>query len=145
MAVLGTEIRAGSQKSNFSLFTFFSLLILVGCTTGLVQQRAEDEPIDLREGKPVYIWPVASPDGSRIVFVSPRSGNNDLYLMNADGSGLRNLTHNQADDGSGSYSWSPDQRRIVFASNRTGNWDIYTVAIETGRQVRLTTAPASDH
>src|SRR3990172_12716359 len=135
MAVLGTQMKVRSQKFNFLLLTSYILLLIFdGCAAGPVQQRAEDEPIDLREGKPVYIWPVASPDGSRIVFVSPRSGNNDLYLMNADGSGLRNLTHNQADDGSGSYSWSVDQRHIVFASNRTGNWDIYTVDLETGRQ-----------
>jgi hypothetical protein len=35
----------------------------------------------------------------RIAFVSNRDGNNEIYVMNGDGSGLTNLTDNPADDG----------------------------------------------
>jgi TolB protein len=38
--------------------------------------------------------PVLSPDGRRIAFVSERDGNRQIYVMNADGSGLRRLTRN---------------------------------------------------
>jgi Tol biopolymer transport system component len=53
-----------------------------------------------------------SPDGSRIVFYSNRSGNNELWAINPDGSGLEQLTHY------GNQSvirgiWSPDARRMV--------------------------------
>ena len=78
----------------------------------------KDQPMDLREGKPVYIWPISSPDGSRIVFVSKRDGNTELYVMDADGENPVNLTKNRADDGNGSYAWSPDGDRIVFSSRR---------------------------
>src|ERR1044071_6069872 len=33
-----------------------------------------------------------------IAFVSNRDGNNEIYVMNGDGSGLKNLTNNPADD-----------------------------------------------
>jgi TolB protein len=41
----------------------------------------------------------------RIVFTSERDGNGEIYVINADGSGQRNLTNNPADDGN--PSWRP--------------------------------------
>jgi TolB protein len=83
-----------------------------------------DQPMDLREGKPVYIWPVASPDGKRIAFVSSRDGNTELYVMNADGSNPVNLTRSRSEDGNGSYAWAPDGSRVVFSYRRSGQWVI---------------------
>jgi TolB protein len=39
-----------------------------------------------------------SPDGTRIVFDTKRSGNQDLYVINADGTGMQQLTTNAAMD-----------------------------------------------
>ena len=47
-----------------------------------------------------FTW---SPDGSRIVFVSTREGNTDLYMVNIDGTGLIRLTDHPAVDGSPSW------------------------------------------
>ena len=41
--------------------------------------------------------PAWSPDGGRIAFIGDRDGNDQLYVMNADGSGLVRLTRGQAD------------------------------------------------
>jgi TolB protein len=49
----------------------------------------------------------------------------EVYVVNADGSGQRNLTRNPAGDGH--PVWSPDGRKIGFVSNRGGNRDIYVV------------------
>ena len=69
--------------------------------------------------------PAWSPDGRKIAFqskrgflVGKRRGIGEIYVMNADGSGKRNLTRNPAQDGR--PSWSPDGRRIAFVSNRDG-------------------------
>ncbi len=141
-----------SQFLNFSIFA--CSLLLLGCQpTGLTvrglidspQTDPTDEPMDLREGKPVYIWPVASPDGKRIVFVSGRDGNTELYIMNVDGSNPKNLTRNRAEDGNGSYAWSSDGKHIVFSSRRRGNWDIYTVQPDGRHLTRLTASKAQDY
>ena len=49
------------------------------------------------------------PDGHQIAFVSGRDGNADIYLMNADGSGQRNLTRD-ARGHETVFAWSPAQR-----------------------------------
>lgn len=52
-----------------------------------------------------------SPDGMRIVFFSQRDGAGDIYLMNADGSGVARLTVGLL---AGSPEFSPDGQKIVF-------------------------------
>jgi len=78
--------------------------------------------------------PALSPDGKRIVFRGRRGGNDDLYRMNIDGTGLRRLTAGPAMDYA--PSWSPDGRRIVFASMRGGNYPHIWVMDSEGRHQR---------
>ena len=53
--------------------------------------------------------PSWSPDGRRIAFVSERDGQAEIYVMNADGSGQRNLTRTRGWQ-ERSFAWSPAQR-----------------------------------
>ena len=59
-----------------------------------------------------------TPGQGQILFETDRDGNYEVYVMNEDGSGQRNLTNFWADDAAA--SWSPDGERIVFISWRTG-------------------------
>jgi dipeptidyl aminopeptidase/acylaminoacyl peptidase len=69
--------------------------------------------------------PVWSPDGTRIAFDSTRSGNREVWVINADGSGLTNVSDDPAQD----YepAWSPDGSQITFTSSRAGDLDIWAV------------------
>ena len=72
------------------------------------------------------IWPVWSPDGQRIAFISKRDENWNIYVVNADGSSLEaRLTNDPQDDYFG--SWSPDGQRIVFTRGSGEEAGIYVM------------------
>ena len=82
--------------------------------------------------------PTPTTSGGRIAFTSQRDGNNEIYTMNADGSGLTRLTNNSAGDSH--PDWSPDGRKIAFASRRGGgNNDIYIMNADGSGVERITT------
>ncbi len=57
-----------------------------------------------------------SPDGSQVLFVSDRDGDPDIYLMNADGSDVRQLTNQPGYDGGPFFS--PDGKWITYRTDR---------------------------
>jgi Tol biopolymer transport system component len=60
--------------------------------------------------------PAWSPDGRRIAFVSNRDGSDDIFVVNVDGTGLRNMTRSRGNDHD--PVWSPDGRVIAFTGHR---------------------------
>ena len=65
--------------------------------------------------------------GDRIAFVSDRDGDSEIFVMNADGTEVRQLTDNDDWDWNTYPSWSPDGDRIVFANDRDGDWEIFVM------------------
>lgn len=59
--------------------------------------------------------PAYSPDGSKIAFVSGGTGGNDIFVMNADGTGRKQLPSTGSADSQ--PAWSPDGEKIAFVSN----------------------------
>ena len=66
----------------------------------------------------------------RIVFSSNRSGPWRIWIMNADGSAMRQLTEGEPDDHDADPAFSPDAKTILFSSNRGGKIGIWKIPID---------------
>ena len=91
--------------------------------------------------------PAWSPDGQMIAFVGlvglTLGHGETIYVVRADGSGLRNLTPKPV----GTYAapaWSPDGRKLAFVSDREGNSEVYVMNADGSGQRSLTRNPAYD-
>ena len=84
-----------------------------------------------------------SPDGQKMLFQRRLKGENwEVYVINADGSGLRNLSRNRSHDMDA--DWSPDGRSIVFRTSRHGKWELYVMNANGSGQERLTRTAANE-
>lgn len=91
--------------------------------------------------------PVWSPDGSMIAFSGSQTGEDELYGINADGTGVAKLTDAPTDRPGcciGPAAWSPDGTKIVFGVYGEGNWDLYAVNADGTGQTRVTTEPGDE-
>jgi Tol biopolymer transport system component len=82
-----------------------------------------------------------SPDGAKLAFESDRNHKPgdlfDLFTINADGSGLRNLTPTSSGSDT-KPAWSPDSRRLVFQGYEQGGQGLFTVDADGTRRARIT-------
>src|SRR5215207_3497405 len=78
----------------------------------------------------------------KILFVSNRDGNDEIYAMNADGSSIVRLTYNEVPDGRA--SWSVNGQHIAFTSGAIGSRDIYVMNANGQGLRNLTNTPNAD-
>src|SRR5688572_30131170 len=88
-------------------------------------------------------YPAWSPDGSRIVFESTRDGPDaDIFIMNADGTEVLQLTDNGA--GESTPSFTPDGAFIVYTSESDGNPEVFRMRVDGSDKRNLTRHPGAD-
>jgi Tol biopolymer transport system component len=80
--------------------------------------------------------PDFSPDGQKLVFVSGRTGGQELWVSDAGGNNAARLTTQGGP--AGSPRWSPDGKWIAFDSHIGGDGDIYVISSTGGPWRRLT-------
>jgi len=82
--------------------------------------------------------PFISPDGRRVVFISNRSGTNEIWVCDSDGGNSQQLT-SFGDAQTGTPRWSPDGRQIVFDSRIEGEANVYVMDANGGVPKKLET------
>lgn len=83
-----------------------------------------------------------SANARMIAFTSDRDGNNEIYIMNADGSEQKRITDEITEFWG--VSWSPDGQKIAFGTNKDYNNEIYIMNADGSEQKNLTNNPAVD-
>ncbi|MDQ3817081.1 MAG: protein kinase [Acidobacteriota bacterium] len=92
-----------------------------------------------RDGQNGLAW---TPDG-KIVYTSKVSGSDDIWIMNGDGSGQKQLTTNSRINVHPSVSF--DGRYIIFTSDQAGTSNIWRMDMDGGNQKQLTSGSGEDH
>jgi Tol biopolymer transport system component len=82
--------------------------------------------------------PVFSPDGKKVVFVSTRSGPMELWLANADGSNIQQLTKIGGAGFPLSPSWAADGKKILFSLRKEGQTNLAISNVRDGAIQQLT-------
>lgn len=86
--------------------------------------------------------PAWSPDGKKIAFSGQSDNNFDIFVMNADGTGMIRLTSAKKPNGKMASnedpSFSPDGRFVMYTSNRTGKNQIYISTVDGTEERRVT-------
>ena len=104
------------------------------------------DPVNITNTREAESHPVLSPDGTKVAFVRNSGQGNDIFVMNADGSGTAvPITGIEgADDEPG---WSPDGNSIVYVSNHnvpgggTTGPELWITPATGGAQRQLTNTP----
>ena len=113
-------------------------------TTPEFQKEGTEFTLRYRQVYPAPVELVAEPSiPGEILFMSDRDGDWELYTVNGDGTGLKQITDNTVDDWSGVYS--PDGTRIAFdAKHGSAEGDIFVVNADGTGLKNLTSSFVED-
>jgi hypothetical protein len=114
-------------STNYRQIAYFAWPVVAGSQAGVWIMNADytGERLVIAAGAS---YPSFSPDGSRMVL----TGDNELYIINSDGGGLRFLVEGEYGD------WSPNSNWIAHRACVSGGCGIYLTNADTGEQRRLT-------
>ena len=71
-----------------------------------------------------------SPDGKTLAFYSKFDGDNEIFLIDIDGTNIRQLTYNKVPDAMPAFT--PDGKGVVYSSRGKNSWDIYFIGRDGG-------------
>ncbi|BCW96249.1 MAG: DPP IV N-terminal domain-containing protein [Fimbriimonadales bacterium] len=75
---------------------------------------------------------------ARIAFLSDRTGNLDIWVVNSANGALFNVSnHSSGDD---AFSWSPTGSQLAFLSNRSGAWELWVINVNGTGATQLTSS-----
>lgn len=152
--------RLGRSSIDFNPWFIFAFLIIIGFVVLSVAAISFDmipEPLaawfrNLQEDSPQILQltfglgddlqPSFSPDGRNIVFVSSRGGNQEIYLMHADGLQQQRLTNNHLREDVPTFTAGGEA--ILYSAHDGQSFDLYSLDLDDGETHNLTNSPESN-
>ena len=104
-----------------------------------IEANAKETPQTLVASTRAEYWPAYSPKDDRLVFVSDRSGEAQLWMQPAEAGAPFQLTHHPALDVA-LPNWSPDARRVAYVARGGGHSELYVVDVDSGQSRRMSEA-----
>ena len=108
------------------------------------------DPVTHRAGTPSFldsststrIPTSVSPDGRLIAYTNLSEHQEDLFISDRDGSGMRRITDDAARDRL--PTWTPDGKSLVFYSNRGGEFEIWSIGADGGSLRKIVSRPGEN-
>ncbi len=127
--------------------TFVFMIFFVCCLVIIAVAQAPMHPFTVHDllSMERITDPRVSPDGKSIVFVvrttdlEANRGRKDLWMVNTDGTGLRQLTHDPENDFD--PYWAADGESVFFISSRSGSDQVWQVFLKSGEVKQVTDFP----
>jgi serine/threonine protein kinase/WD40 repeat protein len=116
---------------------YLAFLSSKGGADGLWKLDNSGTAVELWKGSAggVVAPPAISPDGNRICFSYRKQGRAQLYVINANGTGLTTLA--KSIDVQSGASWSPDGKWVAVAANQGDGTRVFKIPLDGGPPVRL--------
>jgi len=135
------------RRTSIAVFAVFALIGLSAGTAALAQTPEKTHPLTIHDMLAMdrISDTQVSPDGQRIAFnvretdLAGNRGRTDIWLVGADGQGLRRLTSHPAADFNG--RWTPCGKWIVFLSTRSGSSQVWRIKVDGGEAEQMTRLP----
>ncbi|MCB9437671.1 MAG: PD40 domain-containing protein [Anaerolineales bacterium] len=144
------DISGGDQNvflvSGFQgLNTILDILLNSTCAVVTIPQPGEEDVevgTPLGEGTIEIRYEIPESGDTQIAFASNRDGDFEIYVMNADGTNVRQLTFNNVNDDK--PSWSKDGTRIAWESEVDGDFEIFMMNADGTNIQQLTNNDVND-
>ena len=134
-----TPIQAANTRALSPQYAgdYLAFLSSKGGADGLWKLDNSGSVVELWKGGDggVVAPPAISPDGTRICFSYRKQGRAELYVINANGTGLTTLA--TSIEVQSAASWSPDGRWVAVAANQGEGTRVFKVPLDGGPPIRL--------
>jgi Tol biopolymer transport system component len=136
------------RSSSLAPMFIFLYVILIGGMTVIIVFEASLGGVIVRDSNKTndenqYAWASTFPgENGKIAYESDRTGHEQIFISNPDGTDERNISNSNTSDQQ--PSWSPNGTKIAFQRFTNGNSEIYLMDADGTNQINISNNPALD-